>query len=91
MIPGRPNFSHMVAAYNIEAFTDVAEFKETMDLFLRTLKDTPPAPGHDRVLYPGLPEAEAEVDRRANGIPLHRDVVQWLRDLCGELGVAYQV
>ena len=91
MVPGRPNFSHMVAAYNIEAFTDVEEFKETMDLFLRTLKDTPPSPGHDRVLVAGQPEWEAEQDRRANGIPLHQDVVCWLRDICHELGVACQV
>ena len=68
-----------------------AEFKEAMDRFLRTLRNTPSAPGQDRVLFPGLPEAEAELDRRANGIPLHQDVVTWLRDLCGELGVGCQV
>ena len=60
MVPGRPNFGHVVAAYNVEAFMDTAEFKRTMDDFLRILRETPPAPGHDRVLFPGLPESEEE-------------------------------
>ena len=91
MFPGRPNFNHMVSAYKIEAFTDTNEFKEAMDRFLRTLRETPAAPGHDRVLFPGLAEAEAQRDRQANGIPLHDEVVTWIRDLCGELGVACQL
>ena len=76
---------HYVAAYSIEAFTDVNEFKETMDQFLRALKETPPAPGHDRVLVPGQPEAEEEIERRAHGIPLHKEVVEWFDNICSEL------
>ena len=87
--PGRPNFGHSVAAYRIDAFMDVGDFKRTMDEWLRMLKSTRPAKGHDRVLYPGMPEAEAEADRRANGIPLHTEVVQWFRDICAELSIPY--
>ena len=86
---GPPTFSHYVAAYSIEAFMDTGAFKRTMDQWLRTLRDTPPAPGHDRVLYPGLSEHETEQDRRANGIPLHRDVVDWFRRICGELSIPF--
>jgi len=86
-VPGRPNFGHYVAAYSIEAFTDVDSFKEQMDEWLRMMKSTKPAPGHDRVLVAGQPEAEVEAVRRAEGIPLHTDVVRWLRDTCGELAV----
>ena len=42
-------------------------------------------PGHDRVLYPGLSEYEEEQDRRANGIPLHKEVIEWFDDITGEL------
>ena len=84
---GRPNFNHYVAAYNIEAFMDAGEFKRTMDEWLRMLKSTVTAPGHERVLYPGLPEAETERERRANGIPLHREVVEWFEHICGELSI----
>ena len=71
MFPGRPYNHHMVAAYRIDAFTDVDGYKAMMDEFLQTLKATPPAPGHERVIVPGEPEWEAEQERRANGIPLH--------------------
>jgi L-2-hydroxycarboxylate dehydrogenase (NAD+) len=87
--PGRPNFGHMVAAYNIEAFMDTRQFKRTMDEWIRMLKSTRPAKGQERVLYPGLPEAEAVADRTANGIPFHPEVIQWFRDICGELSIPY--
>lgn len=83
----RPNFNHMVAAYSVEAFMDTAEFKRTMDEWLSMLKSTKPAAGHDRVFYPGLPEAEAETERRANGIPLHPEVVDWFKTICAELKI----
>ena len=88
MVPGRPNFGHYVAAYSIDAFTDVNSFKETMDEWLRMMKSTKPAPGHDRVLVAGQPEAEVEAVRRDQGIPLHHEVVQRIRDTCAELSVA---
>jgi LDH2 family malate/lactate/ureidoglycolate dehydrogenase len=81
------NCSHCVAAFNIETFMDTDEFKRTMDEWLRMLKSTKPAPGHDRVLYPGLPEAECEVEYKAKGIPLHKEVVAWFRSICSELRI----
>jgi L-2-hydroxycarboxylate dehydrogenase (NAD+) len=84
---GRPNFNHMVAAYSIEAFMDTAEFKATMDEWLIMLKTTIPAAGHDRVFYPGLPEAEAEADHRARGIPFHPEVIEWFKTICAELKI----
>mgnify|MGYP002825928996 CR=1 FL=1 len=29
--PGAPNFGHFVAAYSIDAFTDIGKFKDEMD------------------------------------------------------------
>ena len=66
---------------------DVEEFKENMDLVLKMLRETKPAAGHDRVLYPGLSEHEEEQDRRANGIPLHKEVIQWFDDITSELSI----
>ena len=85
--PFQSGYKHYFAAYNIESFTDVDLFKENMDKMLKTLRETKPAPGHDRVLYPGLAEYEDEQDRRANGIPLHKEVMEWFDSLVGELGV----
>ena len=55
---------------------------------LRTLKDTKPAPNHDRVIYPGLSEYEEEQDRRANGIPLHKEVIEWFNGITNELSIS---
>ena len=78
---------HYFCAYNIEAFTDVEIFKDNMDNMLQSLKDTPPAPGHERVMYPGLSESEEEEDRKINGIPLHSEVVEWFTDITSELTI----
>jgi len=82
-----PNVSHHFLAYRIDAFTDLAAFKRDTDVYLKGLRETPPAPGHDRVLYAGLPDHEEELDRRANGIPYHPDVVAYYRGLAAELGI----
>ena len=87
MLDASSMFKNYFAAYDISAFTDLDTFKDNVDLMLRTLRETKPAPGHDRVLYPGLSEHEDEQERRANGIPLHREVVQWFDDIAGELSV----
>ena len=83
--PRESMFKNYFAAYNIEAFTDLDTFKDNMDQMLGTLKNTKPAPGQDRVLYPGLTESEDERDRRANGIPLHKEVVEWFEGISEEL------
>ncbi len=83
--------SHHFLAYRIDAFTDLDGFKDDMDRFMKGLRETPPAPGHDRVLYAGLPEHEAEVERRARGIPYHPEVLDWFRKTAAELGVHHEL
>ncbi|MDA0364345.1 MAG: Ldh family oxidoreductase [Chloroflexi bacterium] len=78
-----------LAAYRVDAFIDVAQFKRDMDTFLRGLAETKPAPGHERVVYAGLLEAEEEVRRRADGIPYHTEVIDWFRGIEGELGLDF--
>ena len=62
-----------------------------MDERFRDLTGTPPSEGFDRVLYAGLPEWEAEQDRRANGIPLHPTIVEKLRALAGEFDIPFDL
>jgi L-2-hydroxycarboxylate dehydrogenase (NAD+) len=87
LMPGSGSKNHF-AAYSIEAFTDLEQFKDTMDAMLRTLRTATPAHGQERVLYPGLSEAEETEARRATGIPLHKEVVQWFAECARELGIA---
>lgn len=74
-------------AYRVDAFIDVDQFKHDMDAFLRGLVETPPAPGHERVVYPGLLEAEETEQRLAQGIPYHTEVIEWFASIGRDLGL----
>ncbi len=80
-----------VSAYKIDAFTDVDKFKDDMDDFLEALAETPPAPGHNRVLYAGLPEHEETLERQANGSPDHREVIEWFDTISAELDLGLEL
>ena len=88
MLDPKSGSKNHFAAYSIDAFTDVDHFKDTMDEMLKTLRTATPAPGQERVLYPGLSEHEEVEIRRANGIPLHKEVIQWFAGVTSELGIA---
>ncbi len=83
--------AHHFLAYNIEAFTDVNGFKEMMDEYMQEITTGPTAPGHDRIVYAGLPEHEEEIERRENGIPYHPEVIDWFRETCGELDLEWRL
>ncbi len=85
----REDVCHHFIAYRIDAFTDLEKFKDDMDLYMRSLRECAPAPGHERVFYAGLPEHEAYQDRSANGIPYHPEVIDWFRRKTAELGVEH--
>lgn len=91
LMGSRDHYKHMVAAYDIEAFTPLNEFKETMDEFLVSLKSSKPAEGQPRVMVPGQPEFEEEAKRLSQGIPLHVEVVTWFKTICDELDVECMV
>ena len=61
--------SHHFTAWRIDAFRDVDAFKADMDGLLRGLRECPPAPGAERVLYAGLAESETLADRRERASP----------------------
>ena len=80
----RGGASHHFLAYKIDAFTDVDGFKDDLDAYMKTLRESTPAPGHDRVMYAGLPEHEEEIERLRHGIPYHPEVIEWFRGITAE-------
>jgi LDH2 family malate/lactate/ureidoglycolate dehydrogenase len=87
----RGHNNHYVAAYSIDAFIDVADFKSAMDEYLRAIRNLKAAPGKDRVIYAGVLETESEIDRTENGIPLHPEVFDWFESACAEFGVVFDL
>jgi LDH2 family malate/lactate/ureidoglycolate dehydrogenase len=78
------------AAYKVSAFTELDEYYDNMDKWLEGLAATKPAPGHDRVLYAGLAESEEYEKRTRNGIPYHREVIDWYQSIGAELGLRFE-
>ena len=76
-LAGGGKTSQFVMAFRIDAFTDLAVFKSDMDALLEKISGMKPAPGHERVYYAGLIEHEEALRRKADGIPYHREVVEW--------------
>jgi len=79
---------HFVGAMRIDAFRPAEEFKAHMDQWIQTFRNAPAVEGH-KVLIPGDPERESEVERRIKGIPLVPSVVEDLRTLGEKMGVAF--
>ena len=82
---------HFFGAIRIESFRPPDEFKSDMDMLIRELKSTPPVQGQDRVFVAGEIEFETAEERIKLGIPLHRSVLDGLRQLSDELSVPYDL
>ena len=65
---GRHNDGVFIAAFNLEHFRPLEEFKQEMGEFVKFVKDSPPASGFNEVLYPGEIEHRTELKRREEGI-----------------------
>jgi LDH2 family malate/lactate/ureidoglycolate dehydrogenase len=79
---------HTFIAIDLAAFDDVAAFKARMDLYIDEIKGSKKAKGADAILLPGEPEFLCERERRRNGIPLHINIVNDLRKIAEDTGVA---
>lgn len=81
----RAGQAHHMLAYRIDAFTDLEQFKDDMDVYLKRLREAKPAPGADRVMYAGLIEHEEQAMRLERGIPYHPEVIEWFKGIVTEL------
>ncbi len=89
-IPSRSvgkGIGHFFGAMRIDAFIDPDEFKRQIDDYIRTFRDTRPAPGTGGPLLPGDPEREQEALRAREGIPVVAPVVNDLREISRATGI----
>ena len=83
------NIGHFFMAFRPDLVLPVGEFRERMDGLIRELKETPTAPGAERVLVAGQSEDEAAERHKIVGVPLDAKTVEGLRALSTELGVPF--
>ena len=80
---------HFFGAMRIDAFQPATEFKLKMDEWIETFRSAKPAKGQERVLIPGDPEREAEMNIRENGITLVPAIKTDLIEISRELGITF--
>jgi uncharacterized oxidoreductase len=84
---GRHNDGCLLLAIKVDAFRPLEEFKREVDAVIRQMKQTPPAPGFDEVLYPGEIEWRTAEQRAADGIFIEDATWDGLQRLMDEYGI----
>lgn len=79
--------AHTCAALRVESFLPLAEFRPRVDAIIELMHACPMAAGTGRIFVPGEIEHETEQNRRADGIPLHAELLEELRALGRQLRV----
>ena len=77
---------HFLGAMRVDGFRPVDEFKSHLDNWITRFKSASTIDPKQKVIIPGEPEYEAEMDRRKNGIPLIDAVVNDLNGLADKFG-----
>ncbi len=81
------NTGQFIAALDISAFADVAEFKRDVDEIYAQMKGSAKMKGFSEIKLPGENAWTIEQERRAKGVPLPEELVKALDGVAKELGV----
>ncbi len=87
-MPGE-GIGHFFGVMRIDAFRKADEFKEHMDKWITRFRAASTVAGQEKVIIPGDPEREMEVERMKNGIPLLPAVVEDLKALSNKFKVDF--
>jgi LDH2 family malate/lactate/ureidoglycolate dehydrogenase len=86
MLMERNHHAQWFAAWRIDAFRDLGEFKAEMRSWLDGIRATKPERGVERVYVAGDLEHLCRADREANGVPLDAETIEQLTALGEEVG-----
>ena len=84
---GRHNDGCFMAAFKVEAFRPLDEFKQEIGEFVDYLRSSPPAAGFERVYYPGELEHLTTQQRLRDGVVVEDATWAKLKDLGAEYSV----
>jgi LDH2 family malate/lactate/ureidoglycolate dehydrogenase len=85
--PVGQGIGHFVGAMRVDGFRPANEFKTHLDNWIERFKSASPIDPNQKVIIPGEPEFEAEIDRKKNGIPVVDAVVKDLNDLANKFSI----
>ncbi len=81
------NLGHFFIAIDIEAFTELDEFKKITGEILRELRNSKVAPGAERIYTAGEKEHLAYLQRKEKGVPINDALQKEMKVLIQELGL----
>jgi LDH2 family malate/lactate/ureidoglycolate dehydrogenase len=84
--PGQ-GIGHFLGAMRVDGFRPANDFKADLDNWIERFKSAKTVDETQKVIIPGEPELEAEQDRKVNGIPLVKAVVDDLNILADRFGI----
>ncbi len=79
---------HFVGAMRVDGFRPVSDFKADMDNWIKRFKSASTIDPEQKVVIPGEPELESEIERKANGIPLVDAVLADLNELADRFRIS---
>ena len=80
---------YWMAAWRVDAFTDLAAFKVEMARMVDAIHASRPAAGESSVLVPGDRGAASRVRRALDGIPLDDEIVRMCESFAGDTGIRF--
>jgi L-2-hydroxycarboxylate dehydrogenase (NAD+) len=81
------NTGQAIAAIAIDTFVPPAEFKRTIDHFIRDIRNSPRLPGVERIWLPGEQSHAKLLDRRAHGVPMPKALRESLDGVARDLNI----
>ncbi len=87
-MPGS-GIGHFFGAMRIDAFRPAEDFKKHMDHWIKRFRNADPVDPAQRVLIPGDPERETEIERMNNGIPLLDAVFEDLQKIAEKFNLSF--
>jgi L-2-hydroxycarboxylate dehydrogenase (NAD+) len=87
--PVGEGLGHFFGVMRVDAFRPKEDFMKHMDNWISTFRNSGTIQGEAKVLIPGDPEREMEIERMANGIPLLPPVVDDMKVLAEKFDLEF--
>ncbi|SDM90109.1 Malate/lactate/ureidoglycolate dehydrogenase, LDH2 family [Daejeonella rubra] len=85
--PVGKGIGHFLGAMRVDGFRPIDEFKSHLDNWIERFSSAKPINEEQKVIIPGQPELQAEIERRKHGIPLIEEVCNDLNEIACKFGL----
>jgi L-2-hydroxycarboxylate dehydrogenase (NAD+) len=81
------NTGHVIVAISVEAFQPVAQFKHSVDVLVRDIRNSKRLPGVERIWLPGEQSHAKRQERLKLGVPMPPALLGALDELAAQLNI----